>query len=241
MEPAEWRSVQILGLPDGLAQHLLPAQHVGNRCCFQVGPLATRSLEKFPQIIGKLKGMLERFMQSLSCIDPCFIPDDTLERLPEPSVVGKAKVGGIDFNKARMRRVAEAVLALSWCPNGFTSSELADRVARSGPGASDDYSPRQAAYDLKKLRGKQMVDRVGKTRLSSDSGRPEGHRRLGGSAGESHPPVTGRRPREPAFPRVTEPDGARPSLRDCPRRHGGHLAGTRSGSPIDKQFVGLRP
>ena len=59
--------------------------------------------------------MLERFMQSLSCIDPCFIPDDTLERLPEPSVVGKAKVGGIDFNKVRMRRVAEAVLALPYC------------------------------------------------------------------------------------------------------------------------------
>ena len=123
-----------------------------------------RSLEKFPQIIGKLKGMLERFMQSLSCIDPCFIPDDTLERLPEPSVVGKAKVGGIDFNKARIRRVADAILALSWRPNGFTSSELAEQVTRSGPGANGGYSPRQAAYDLKKLRGKQMVERVGKTR-----------------------------------------------------------------------------
>jgi hypothetical protein len=90
-------------------------------------------------------------------------PDDTLERLPEPSVVGKAKVGGIDFNKARMRRVAEAVLALSWRPNGFTSSELADQLARSSPAATA-YSPRQASYDLKKLRGKQMVERVGKTR-----------------------------------------------------------------------------
>jgi hypothetical protein len=73
-------------------------------------------------------------------------------------------VGGIDFNKARIRRVAEAVLALSWRPNGFTSSELADQVARSGPVASGDYSPRQAAYDLKKLRGKKMVERVGKSR-----------------------------------------------------------------------------
>ena len=123
-----------------------------------------RSLEKFPRIIAELKGMLERFMQSLSCIDQCFIPDDTLEQLPEPAVVGKARVGGIDLNKARMRRVAEAVLALSWRPNGFTSSELADQVARSGPAAGGDYSPRQAAYDLKKLRGKQMVERVGKTR-----------------------------------------------------------------------------
>ena len=122
-----------------------------------------RSLEKFPRIVQELKGMLERFMQSLSCIDPCFIPDDTLDRLPEPSVVGKAIVGGVDFNKARMRRVAEAVLALSWRPNGFTSSELADQVTRSGPAATA-YRPRQAAYDLKKLRGKQMVERVGKTR-----------------------------------------------------------------------------
>jgi DNA-binding transcriptional ArsR family regulator len=123
-----------------------------------------RSLEKFPRIIAELKGMLERFMQSLSCIDQCFIPDDTLERLPEPSVAGKAKVGGIDFNKARMRRAAEAILALSWRPSGFTSSELADQVTRSGPGGSGDYSARQAAYDLKKLRGKEMVERVGKTR-----------------------------------------------------------------------------
>ena len=73
-------------------------------------------------------------------------------------MAGKAKVGGIDFNKARMRRVAEAVLALSWRPNGFTSSELADQVTQPSPATSDDYSPRQAAYDLKKLRGKQMVD-----------------------------------------------------------------------------------
>jgi hypothetical protein len=76
----------------------------------------------------------------------------------------KAKVGGVDFNKARMRRAAEAVLALSWRPDGFTSSELADQVTRSGPAASGGYSSRQAAYDLKKLRGKQMVERVGKTR-----------------------------------------------------------------------------
>ena len=52
-----------------------------------------RNLEKFPRIIAELKGILERFMQALSCVDQCFIPDDTLENLPEPSVVGKAKVG----------------------------------------------------------------------------------------------------------------------------------------------------
>jgi hypothetical protein len=120
-----------------------------------------RSVEKFPRIVAKLRAALERFMQALSCIDQCFISDDTLERLPEPSVVGKAKVGGIDFNRPRMRCVANALLVLCCRPGGFTSSELADQVARSN---RQSYSPRQAAYDLKKLRGKQMVERIGKTR-----------------------------------------------------------------------------
>src|SRR5437879_4841239 len=123
-----------------------------------------RSLEKFPRIVGELKGILERFMQALSCIDQCFIPDDTLERLPEPSMVGKAKVGGIDVNKPRMRHVAEAVLALSWRPGGFTSSELAEPVVQANHEIQNGYTPRQAAYDLKKLRGKQIAERIGKTR-----------------------------------------------------------------------------
>jgi len=44
------------------------------------------------------------------------------------SRVGKTIVGGIDLNKARMRRVTEALLALSSSPNGFTASEVAARV-----------------------------------------------------------------------------------------------------------------
>jgi len=92
-------------------------------------------------MVAELKGILERFMQALSCIDPCFIADDTLERLPEPSTVGKARVGGIDFHKQRMRRVAEAVLALSWRPGGFTSAELADQVARCNRQPEGCYGP----------------------------------------------------------------------------------------------------
>ena len=79
-----------------------------------------RSLEKFLAIVSRLKSILERFLDALSCVDQCFIADGTLEQLPAPSQVGKTKVGGIDFNKPRMRWVAEAVLALSPSPEGFT-------------------------------------------------------------------------------------------------------------------------
>jgi hypothetical protein len=42
---------------------------------------------------------------------------------------GEAQEIRIDFNKARMRRVAEAILALSWRPNGFTSSPRIEKAA----------------------------------------------------------------------------------------------------------------
>ena len=52
-----------------------------------------------------------------------------LEQLPAPSRVGKTKVGGNDLNKARLRWVIEAVIALS---DGFTASELANQVQALG-------------------------------------------------------------------------------------------------------------
>jgi len=125
-----------------------------------------RSLEKFPQIVVQAKEILERFMNALSCIDQCFIADSMLEELPTPSRVGTTKVGGIDLNKPRMRWVVEAVIALclSLSPHGFTASELARQVRVLSNQGESEYGARRAAYDLKKLRGKEIVRRIGQTR-----------------------------------------------------------------------------
>src|SRR6201981_163003 len=87
-----------------------------------------RSLEHFPELVCRLKAMLERFDDALSYIDQCFIADYMLEALPFASPIGKPLVGGIDLNKARMRHVVEALIALSPSANGFTASDLAARV-----------------------------------------------------------------------------------------------------------------
>ena len=123
-----------------------------------------RSLEKFPRIVVEAEGILERFMDALSCVDQCFIADRMLEQLPAPSQVGKIKVGGIDLNKPRMRWVIEALIALSPLPAGFTASELASQVRVLSKQSESEYGPRRAAYDLKKLRGKKVVRRIGQTR-----------------------------------------------------------------------------
>ena len=52
-------------------------------------------MEDFPEVVQRLKSMLERFADALSCIDQCFIADEMLEDLPAPSRVGKTIVGGI--------------------------------------------------------------------------------------------------------------------------------------------------
>jgi hypothetical protein len=123
-----------------------------------------RTLEKFPQIVAKVHSILERFLNALSCIDQCFIADSLLEQLPNPSWIGKSRVGGIDLNKARMRWVADAVIALSSSTCGFSASQLAAQVQSISNQDQSDYGVRRAAYDLKKLRAKKLVQRIGQTR-----------------------------------------------------------------------------
>jgi hypothetical protein len=57
-----------------------------------------------------------------------------------------------------------AVVALATSPKGFTASDLARKVsAVNGPSVTP-YTARQAAYDLRKLRGKDLVGKIGNSR-----------------------------------------------------------------------------
>ncbi|MGH3514295.1 MAG: hypothetical protein ACRDRB_18785, partial [Pseudonocardiaceae bacterium] len=121
-----------------------------------------RVLEKFPEIIGKLAGMVDRFTTALDCVDVGFLPADTLDQLPQPSHLGATRIGGIDLNKPRIRSTLAAVLALAPAPGGFTVTDLTTKVhAMTG---HTDYTTRQAAYDLRKLRGKQLIAKPGRSR-----------------------------------------------------------------------------
>jgi len=121
-------------------------------------------LDKFPVLVARLQELVERFMEVLSCLDQCFVGATLLEELPRPTQVGQTRVGGMDMNRPRTRWVMEAVLSLAPCIEGFTASQLAQRVQELSQQSEDQYSSRQAAYDLKKLRGKQMARRMGKSR-----------------------------------------------------------------------------
>jgi len=120
-----------------------------------------RALDKFGPIVARLAGMVDRFTTMLDCIDTGFLPDGILDELPAPSQIGTVRVGGIDVNKSRTRAAIAAVTALALAPDGFSVTDLAATVhAQTG----EHYTTRQAAYDLRKLRGKRLVTKPGRTR-----------------------------------------------------------------------------
>jgi hypothetical protein len=119
-------------------------------------------LDKFPPTVTELRRMVERFVKVLDSVDTSFVHAELLEQLPAPGQVGRMRVGGVDLNQARIRAVLEAVLALSAVPEGFTSSALADRV--KGILADPTYHAARAAYDLRKLRAKGLVQKIPRSR-----------------------------------------------------------------------------
>jgi hypothetical protein len=121
-----------------------------------------RSLDRFGDIATRLAGIAERFATALDCADVGFLPDGILDQLPLPAQVGAVRTGGIDLNKPRIRAVLTAALALAAAPRGFTVADLAAKV-RTLPGHGG-YTTRQAAYDIRKLRGKHLAVRQDRSR-----------------------------------------------------------------------------
>lgn len=123
-----------------------------------------RMLDRFAAIVGRLAAILERFTALLDCVDVGFLTDGTLDALPSPSRIGASRVGGVDLNKPRMRAALAATLALAVAPAGFTVAGFGAKVRAMTGQTSAHYTIRQAAYDLRKLRAKDLVEKPDRSR-----------------------------------------------------------------------------
>lgn len=121
-----------------------------------------KRLAKLPIMLARLQRMVIEFLNVVQAAHLGALDPAALDTLPQPTQRGAQRLAGIDIQKPRMRAVVEAVLNLAPKPDGFTTGELAVRT-----GAllrQPTYTARHAAYDLRKLRGKGFVARVGTTR-----------------------------------------------------------------------------
>ncbi|MBE7472911.1 MAG: hypothetical protein HS114_31055 [Anaerolineales bacterium] len=123
-----------------------------------------RRLDQFPELIVQFQQILERFLNQLYALDQAFVADDTLDTLGQRGQVGSTPTAGLDLNQPRLRAVLQAVLALAITPGGFSVSQLAQQVRDLLGWPESQYQPRHAAYDLKKLRGKNWVHKIGSAR-----------------------------------------------------------------------------
>ena len=180
-----------------------------------------RALERFPQIAARLAGMCQRFCTALDCVDIGFIPGGTLDQLPLPAQLGASRVGGIDVNKPRIRAALAAVLALAASPDGFTVADMTAKVHTMTGQTHATYNTRQAAYDLRKLRGKQLAGKPARTRRHYLPG-PAARTISALLTLRDHviAPILAGHPDPPARPRPHQADPHRPGLRTPPNRHG---------------------
>jgi hypothetical protein len=121
-----------------------------------------RALDRFCDILTTLSGMLDRFLTVCDCVHASFLTGQILDQLPQPGYLGATRIGGIDINRPRARAALSAALALAACPGGFTAAGFTAKVqAITG---ETDYTARQAAYDIRKLRAKNLISRSGRSR-----------------------------------------------------------------------------
>jgi hypothetical protein len=121
-------------------------------------------LAQLPHLVAELQGMAMRFLAVLHAAHPAVLDPTAAADLSRPGYVGTTRLAGLDLRAPRMRAVLHALLALGASPTGFGVQDLARTVQVQTGSEATQYTVRHAAYDLKKLRGKGLVQRILHTR-----------------------------------------------------------------------------
>jgi hypothetical protein len=123
-----------------------------------------RSLENLPQIVKCLKQIMTNFLNSITFAHISFLDDGSYDRLLEPEIKGKNRLAGININNLRIRTFMHSLLALSIQPNGFTISDVTQKMTEKMECEPALYPSRKAWYDIKKMKAKNLVKKIDRKR-----------------------------------------------------------------------------
>lgn len=133
------------------------ARHIDDLRC---GRLVVR----VPEMLRQMRQILLNFLDVVQAVHQPTLSARHLDAWATPSRRGEKRIAGVDLQKPRMQAVAAGVIALAANPHGFTAEELAAQTKRHRPRLRRKYGVRQAAYDLRKLRAKGLVQRIDQSR-----------------------------------------------------------------------------
>ena len=88
----------------------------------------------------------------------------SLQELVSPTNKGKLRLAGVDINKEQNQAIMETVMALSMKPGGYFIGDVAAKMKKKVGDKYGEYTSAKAAYDIRKLRGKELVKKQRGTR-----------------------------------------------------------------------------
>jgi hypothetical protein len=123
-----------------------------------------KGIEKLPELLERSQKIIVEFLSVVQAAHLSFLPAEQLDSLAMPTYRGQQRLAGVDIQKPRIRAAAQALIALAAQPGGFTAEQLAARVRSKQGRSMTKYNTRKAAYDLRKFRGKKLVQRIANSR-----------------------------------------------------------------------------
>jgi hypothetical protein len=130
-----------------------------------------KALENLGQLRQRLIKLLGQFQQAQVAVLDTTCHRGELTALAKPGKVNTTVTPGIKLDNERTMAVLSALPRLVHRADGFRSADLRPIVQ---PTQDRPYAPTQASYDLRKLRGKGLLERIDDTRRYRPT--PEGLR-----------------------------------------------------------------
>jgi hypothetical protein len=119
-----------------------------------------KAIENIESLHQRLIELLAHFQQAQVAVLATTCNRGELTALAKPGKVNAVATPGIKLENERMMAVLSAIPRLAHLAGGFRSADVRSIVQ---PSLGTEYAPAQANYDLRKLRGKGMLERIDKS------------------------------------------------------------------------------
>jgi hypothetical protein len=120
-----------------------------------------KALENLGHLRHRLLDLIGRFQQAQIAVLDTTCTRGELTALAQPGQVNAVATPGIKLENERVMAVLSALPQLAASPAGFRSADVRPIVQQR---LGTPYTAPQTNYDLRKLRGKGLLDRIGDTR-----------------------------------------------------------------------------
>ena len=122
-----------------------------------------KSLVHLDQVRETLAGVADRFAAFEAEALNVHVDFPLFQRLALPIVRGKSRIPGIKIHDTRMIRLMQMLLHAGPTITGWRIAQIHPRVLATFGLAPDSYTLTQLRYDLRKLKGHGLLQRVGRT------------------------------------------------------------------------------